>query len=70
MNVSKLGEVMSEALYTLPSLCRVVEDGYGRFCGSARLVGLIVSELELGPPMSESSPRTVVRDALCMPSFI
>ena len=42
-----LGVVMNEALYTLPLLCRVVADGYGRSCGS--IEGPIVSKLELEP---------------------
>jgi hypothetical protein len=53
MSESSLGEVMNEVLYTLPLLCRVVEDEYGRSCG---LIGLIVSKLELEPPR-ESLPR-------------
>ena len=36
---------MNEALYTLPLLCRVVADGYGRSCGL--IEGPIVSKLEL-----------------------
>jgi hypothetical protein len=61
---------MNEALHKLPLLCRVVEDGYGRSCGFSWLIGgLIVSKLELEPPMSESSPRKVVRDALHESSF-
>ena len=32
--------------------------------------GLIVFKLELEPPMSESSPRKVVRDALYKLSFL
>jgi hypothetical protein len=57
MSESKLGEVMNEALYMLPLLCRVIEDGYGRSCEFSRLIGgLIVSKLELEPPMCES-PR-------------
>jgi hypothetical protein len=62
---------MNEALYRPPLLCMVVVDGYGRSCGLPRLIGgLIVSKFELEPPMSESSPRKVVRDALPRPSFL
>jgi hypothetical protein len=50
---------MNEALYRLPLLCRVVEDGYGRSCGFSWLM----SKLEPEPPMSESSPRKVVHNA-------
>jgi hypothetical protein len=64
---SSLGEVINEALYWLPLLCKVVEDGYGF---SWLIGGLSVSKLELEPPMGESSPRKVVRDALCKPSFL
>lgn len=38
---------MNEALYTLPLLCRVVVDGYGRSCGL--IEDPIVSKLELEP---------------------
>jgi hypothetical protein len=34
---------MNEALYTLPLLCRVVEDGYGRSCGFLRLIENLIS---------------------------
>ena len=64
MNESQLGVVMNEALHRLPLLCMVVEDGYGRICGS---IGTIVSKLELEPPKSGSSPREVVRDVLYKP---
>ena len=45
MSVSQLGEVISEALYTHPLLCRVVEDGYGRSCGILRLIGNLISQV-------------------------
>ena len=65
---------MNDALYMVPLLCRVVDDGYGRSCGFSWLIlgGLIVSklELELEPPVSESSPRRVVHDVLLEPSFL
>jgi hypothetical protein len=62
---------MNEKLHRPPLLCRVLEDGYGRSCGFSRLIGgLIVSKLELEPPMSESSPSKVVYDALGKPSFL
>jgi hypothetical protein len=57
---------MKEALYWPPLLCRAVEDGYG--C-SWLIGGPIVSKFELGPQMSESSPRKVVYDSLHEPSF-
>jgi hypothetical protein len=44
---------MNEALYTLPLLCMVVEDGYGRSCGFSWLIGTIVSKLEFEPQMCE-----------------
>jgi hypothetical protein len=62
---------MNETLYMLPLLCRAVEDEYGRSCGFSWVIGgLIVSKLELEPPMSESSPKMVVHDALPEPSFL
>jgi hypothetical protein len=63
---------MNDALYILPLLCRAVEDGYGKSRGLSWWVVLIVSKLELGPPMSESSSRIlmVVLDALRKPSFL
>ena len=61
MSESTLGEVMNEALYMSPLLCRAVEDGYGRSCGFSRLIGgPIVSRFELEP---------VVYDALNKPSL-
>jgi hypothetical protein len=63
---------MNEALHGPPLRCRV-EDGYGKSCGFAWLIGgPILSKLELGPPMSESSPRKVVNDSdvLCKSSFV
>ena len=63
---------MNEALHRLPLLCRVEEDEYGRSCRFSCLAGgLIVSKLELEPPMSdsESSSRKAVDDALFKPSF-
>jgi hypothetical protein len=58
---------MNEALHRPPLLCMVVEDEYGL----PRLIeGPIVSKLELELPMSESSPRKVVRDALVRPSSL
>jgi hypothetical protein len=64
MSESMLGEVMNEVLYTLPLLCMVVEDGYGRSCGfSWSIGGPIVSKLELEPMMSGPSPRKGVHDA-------
>jgi hypothetical protein len=68
MNVSSLGEVMNEALYRPPLLCRVLEDGYGRRCGFSWIGGLIVSKLELEPPMSGSS--LLMYHALRKPSFV
>ena len=52
---------MNDALYTLPLLCRVVEDGYGRSCGFSWLIGLIV---ELEPQTCESLDAE-----LCKPSL-
>ena len=57
---------MSEALHEPPLLGRVVEDGYGF---SWLIGGIIVSKLELEPPMGESSSRKVVHNALHRPSF-
>ena len=71
MNESQLGEVMNERLHRPPLLCNVIEDGYGRSCGFSWLIGgLIVSKLELEHPMSESSPRKVVHDALGKSSLL
>src|ERR1700733_10484784 len=39
-----LGEVMNEVLYTLPLLCRVVEDGYGRNWKFSWLIAPIVGK--------------------------
>jgi hypothetical protein len=62
---------MSEASHWPPLLCKVVEDGYGRSCGFSWLIGgLIVSKLELEPPVSESLPRKIDHDALGEPSFL
>ena len=50
MSESQLTEVINEALYMLPLLIRVVEDGCGRSCAFSWLTeGLIVSKLELEP---------------------
>ena len=71
MDESQLGEVINEKLHRPPLLCRVVEDGYGRSCGSSWLIGApIVSKLELEPPMSEPSPNKLVHDAMGKLSFL
>ena len=67
MDELSLGEVINDMLHWLPLLCRAVDEGYG-FSWLTR--GPIVSKLELEPPMSESLPRKVVRDALYNPSFL
>ena len=57
---------MNEALYRLPLLCTVVEDGYGRSCGFSRLIGgLIVSKLELEALYRLPLLCRVVEDTLC-----
>jgi hypothetical protein len=61
---------MNEALHRPPLLCRVVEDGYGKSCGfSCWTGGLIVSKLELEPPISGSS-FSAMYHALRKPSFV
>ena len=58
MSESTLGEVMNETLHMSPLLCRVVEDEYGRSCGSSRVVGgPIISRLELEPVKYDASNK-------------
>ena len=67
MDVLSLGEVMNDVLQMHPLLCRAVDEGYGF---SWFIGGPIVFKRELEPPVSESIPRKVVRDALYTSSFL